>query len=192
MSIFLLEGIDHLGKSSLAQNIQKRLGFHQVIHLGRPLVSEAYGDLGPVSDMLLEYQKHCFAQMFEMITSAERAEKFGYNLIFDRAHLGECVYAPMYRHYSGDYVFDMELEYGLHGLLPVKLILLTEDFSCSKHFVDDGLSFDPTKREREQQLFVEAFNKTNIKNKRIVCVTDKSTGMFRSFDEITEEVLKKF
>jgi hypothetical protein len=187
MSTFLLEGIDHLGKSSLAQNIQARLGFHQVIHLGRPVISEAYSEMGSISDMLLEYQRRCCAQMFDMVSSAD---EFGHNFIFDRAHLGECVYAPMYRHYSGDYVFDMELEHGLHDSSRVKLILLTEDFSRSNHFVDDGLSFDPTKRESEQQMFIEAFNKSNIKNKRIVNVTDKSTGKFRSFDEITEEVLQ--
>ena len=30
------------------------------------------------------------------------------NLIFNRSHLGETVYSPLYRGYSGDYVFDIE------------------------------------------------------------------------------------
>ena len=39
----------------------------------------------------------------------------------------------------------------LDDLPDTRLILLTEDFSVSKHFVDDGESFDITKREKEQE-----------------------------------------
>ena len=32
------------------------------------------------------------------------------NLIFNRSHLGESVYSPLYRGYSGDFVFDIVVE----------------------------------------------------------------------------------
>ena len=179
MSKFILEGLDRLGKSSLATNIQKRLGFHQLIHFSKPIACEPYDGI------LLQYQSESFKQMFKMLNEP------GYNLIFDRAHLGEYVYAPLYRKYSGEYVFRMEEFYDMGHRLraDTKLILLVEDFKTSKHFVSDGDSFDDSKREQEQNLFIEAFNKSMIKNKKIVCVTEPSGG-FRTFEDITSEVLE--
>lgn len=178
MSKFLLEGIDFLGKSSLAKNIQKRLGFHQVMHCGKPIFSSVHA-------YAFQYQRAAFSQLFRLLNEPN------YNFIFDRAHLGECVYAPLYRHYSGEYVFELEATYnmGHDDRKDTTLILLTEDFSCSKHFIDDGQSFDISKRDIEQRMFVSAFEKSVIQRKKIICVTDKSTGGFRSFDDITDEVL---
>lgn len=167
-----------MGKSSLSKNIQKRLGFHQVIHSGKPLYSA-------VHTHAFMYQRAAFSQMFRLLNEPN------YNFIFDRAHLGECVYAPLYRHYSGEYVFELEATFnmGHNDRKDTRLILLTEDFSCSKHFVDDGRAFDVSKRDIEQRMFIAAFEKSIIQRKKIVCVTDTSTGKFRSFDDITDEVL---
>ena len=41
--------------------------------------------------------------MFRLLSGAPNA-----NIICNRAHLGECVYAPIYRGYWGEYVFDIE------------------------------------------------------------------------------------
>jgi hypothetical protein len=34
--IYIIEGLDRLGKSTLIKNIQHRFGFYQVIHFGKP------------------------------------------------------------------------------------------------------------------------------------------------------------
>ena len=47
-------------------------------------------------------------------------------LIFDRAHLGETVYSPIYRNYSGDFVFDFEKDYVKREHPETKLIVFTD------------------------------------------------------------------
>lgn len=193
--IYIIEGLDRLGKSTLIKNIQHRYGFFQVIHFGKPEILDKYrieasvatpGEITGTSfysEQLYRYQKDSFKNMFRMMST----NVVGTKIIFDRAHLGETVYAPLYRGYSGEYVFDLERMYAMDISHNVRMILLTEDFSVSKHFVEDGQSFDPTKRQEEQEKFISAFKQSIIPDKRIVCVTDPSTGQFKEQQEILEE-----
>ncbi|KYF68426.1 hypothetical protein BE15_10515 [Sorangium cellulosum] len=72
----------------------------------------------------------------------------------------------------------------------VRLVLLVEDFAVSRHFIDDGRSLGGAeKRQDEQALFRRAFDASVFRDKRIVCVTDRETGQFRSPDSILDEVL---
>lgn len=83
--------------------------------------------------------------------------------IVDRSHIGEMVYSPLYRNYSGDYVLDIEKQYNTDNFY---LIVLTDR---AKNLIsrDDGLSHstDIDKKNEELELFREAFQKSNIKNK---------------------------
>lgn len=196
-NVYVIEGIDALGKSTVVDGLKQKLGFFQVLHFQKPEKLQFYegagrfwleehpefASCGKSNDKYIEneqyrqYQKASFRNSMIMATSGAR-------LIYDRWHLGECVYAPLYRGYSGDYVFDLEKRLHLNCKGNVRLILLTEDFSVAKHFVDDGESFDISKREQEQEMFIEAFNKSCIPNKRIICVTDKATGGFRHKEQI--------
>ena len=188
---FLIEGLDRTGKDSLIAGIKNKRGFHQVLHFSKPEKLDLYaywpyetpGDGGTNPRALEDYQSDSFRNMFNMLREPNS------KIICNRAHLGECVYAPLYRGYDGDYVFDLEDWYDASTLPDTRLILLTEDFSVSKHFVDDGESFDITKREKEQELFLAAFEKSSIADKRIVSVTAKA-GNFRSRGEILNDVLK--
>lgn len=184
----MIEGLDRLGKDTLIRGILNEQGFHQVLHYSKPEVLDAYcfpnreeGDLQLAQRM---YQTASFTTMFQIAKAA------GAPVIFNRAHLGECVYAPMYRGYSGDYVFNLESLMNIDKAEDLRLILLTEDFAAAKHFVDDGESFDTTKREQEQELFIAAFNRSIIKDKRIICVTDTATGGFRPKEDILKEALE--
>lgn len=175
MSKFILEGIDRLGKSTLVKNIMNTLGYHLVIHYGKPQLLAAYKEF--TDEPLRAYQDDVNTGMFDLIQNATCP------IIFDRGHLGEYVYAPLYRKYSGDYVFDMEANYRLDD---VKLILLTtSNFNIC---VDDGESFNFDNKEKEQELFVEAFNKSSMR-KVLIDVFDPITGTFRSELDILEEAL---
>lgn len=83
--------------------------------------------------------------------------------IVDRSHIGEMVYSPLYRNYSGDYVLDIEKQYNTNNFY---LIVLT-DRAENLISRDDGLSHstDIDKKNEELELFREAFQKSNIKNK---------------------------
>jgi thymidylate kinase len=197
MNVYLIEGLDRLGKSTLIDGIQHAKGFHQVIHYAKPQILRAYAyekndliaelsaDLVK-QNMQYRYQYESFRTMFGMVRSAW---SHGMKFIMDRAHLGEMVYAPLYRKYSGDYILSLEHEYDVKNNHHAKLILLTEDFEKSKHFADDGLSLGPTSaRDKEQQLFLQAFNKSQFRHKQIICVTGDD-GNFRSKESILDEAL---
>lgn len=194
-TVFAIEGLDRLGKSSLIQRIKNHLGFYQVIHFSKPEILDVYfstmfpegsdGYVRTKRDAQYFYQRHSFDE--SMILA-----KSGAKLIFDRWHLGECVYAGAYRKYDGEYVFDLEKNHELDKADHIRLILLTEDFDISAHFNDDGLSLGSSSRENrkvEQGLFIEAFNKSSILDKRIICVTDPKTGKFKTKEQILEEVI---
>jgi hypothetical protein len=173
---YLVDGIDRLGKSTLIKNLQDELGYHLVVHYDKPKRLKVYEHFG--SEALFTYQYEAYKTMFNMINC-------GLPVIFDRAHLGEMVYAPMYRGYDGDYVLDIEKEVNTRG---TRLVLLTtSDFSFLK---DDGLSFDFSKKEAEQALFIQAFHKSSIADKLIVDVSN-GKGSYKTPDQILAEVLRK-
>lgn len=198
MTTYIIEGLDRLGKSTLINGIKDRLGYHLHLHRQKPEWLDLY--CPPIIDpqeckkqALKKYQVECFKQDMNLIANSHylgKQSNQNFNIIFDRSWIGEAVYAPLYRGYNGDYVFDLETQFNLASVSGLKLILLTEDFAHSKHFVDDGESFDITKREQEQQLFIDAFNKSNIKDKKIICVTDAVTGQFKSKSEILNQALE--
>ncbi|HET9958572.1 MAG TPA: hypothetical protein VFQ61_28955 [Polyangiaceae bacterium] len=179
----IIEGIDRLGKDTLIRGIQDRRGYHLVLHYTKPIPLAFYEGSGHPAGR--QYQEASFRTMFQMLRVAET------QLICNRSHLGECVYAPLYRHYSGDYVFQLEQLFEVAAIPRIRLVLLTEDFSVSTHFRDDGLSLGAAgQRQKEQALFLEAFGRSTFADKRVVCVTDTTTGGFRSATEIVTEALK--
>jgi thymidylate kinase len=183
--IILIEGLDRLGKTSLVNNVVNKLGYYQKIHFSKPRVLDAIIPEGTTNQRLREYQITCFQNFFTMTRA------YGANIICDRAHLGEYVYSPLYREYDGRYVFDLEKDYEIDQDPRFRLILLTEDFSVSKHFVDDGLSLGTAdRRYEEQERFIEAFHLSNIKDKRTINVTMPGIGAFHSMEHILNEALK--
>jgi len=170
----MIEGLDRLGKDTLIEGIQSLLGYHQVLHYSKPMALKKY-----LNDLQM-YQRVSFTVMFDLLNSYHR-------IICNRAHLGECVYAPLYRGYDGNYVFDIEDKFDTSN---TRLILLTEDFKIARHFVDDGLSLGAIEnREREQNMFIEAFEKSTIEDKRIICVTDEKLGGFKPKHRVLELAL---
>lgn len=187
---FLIDGLDRLGKSSLIQGIRDDMGYFEIIHFSKPQALKVYNELstneGEFNKLqsYYRYQRNGFDNMMKLLNSDAK-------IIFDRTHLGEYVYSPMYRSYSGEYVFELEKQYAVDRLNGVRLILLVENFSASKHFVDDGQSLGPLeKRQEEQNRFLSAFNNSIIKDKRIICVTDQATGKFKPKHIIKDEALK--
>lgn len=204
---FLIDGIDRLGKSTLIENILKELGYHLVIHYDKPKVLENNlisaqnikdADPAQLDDFYAKYQ-HLSKENIARLLYQDDANRGMFNLlktdiplIFDRTHLGELVYAPLYRGYSGDYVYEYEKDLieskPYSNETDIRLILLTS--SNTDMLVDDGLSFDPTKKAEEQQRFIDAFNKSHLVNKVIVDVHDGKGG-YRSYEEVLKEALYK-
>lgn len=190
--IFGIEGLDRLGKSTLIEGIRNKLGYYEVIHFSKPQKLDIYSNtsvciddvkLQPPASQQFEYQRASFVNSMLLAKSGAR-------IIFDRWHLGEAVYSPMYRGYSGDYVFRLETAASLDTRNDVRLILLWEDFEIAKHFVDDGESLGHIEnRQKEQELFFVAFEKSKISDKRKICVTDQALGGFKPKEWIVAEAL---
>ncbi len=104
------------------------------------------------------------------------------SFIFDRSHLGEAVYAPLYRKYSGDYVFEIEKSFTSLLKDRINLIVLVAD--AEEVFKrDDGLSFYKNTEEVKIEIdaFIRAYSMSSIERKIMIDVTSLSK----------EEVLKK-
>ena len=110
--------------------------------------------------------------MFEMMMACKDKD---INLIFNRSHLGETVYAPLYRGYSGDYVLNIEKDYVKALRENLYLITLTND----PHTIlkrDDGKSFYGNEEEVKAEVdgFKRAHRLSKIKNKLHVHVGNMS------------------
>ena len=106
------------------------------------------------------------------------------NLILDRGHISEAVYASMYRSYSGDYVWD--LEKCLENKYNIYLIVLINSVEKAIER-EDGLSLsngDADKINIEISKFAEAYKKSCIQNKIIIDINDLS------IEEVFAQIIK--
>ena len=106
------------------------------------------------------------------------------NLILDRGHISEAVYASMYRPYSGDYVWD--LEKCLENKYNIYLIVLIDSVEKAIER-EDGLSLsngDADKINIEISKFAEAYKKSCIQNKIIIDIN----GL--SIEEVFAQIIK--
>lgn len=163
----MVEGIDNVGKSTLIRNLQKYLNDFtlQMLHYSNvPQESKEKG---------IEYAKDLYTQMFHIMSQSQRYENSGF--ICDRSHIGEAVYAPMYRGYCGDFVFDIEKQFNFINSFWDNLFLITL-YDDPENVIarDDGLSYstDLVEKNTEIELFLEAHEHSNIKNKLAVNVKE--------------------
>ena len=170
----IIEGLDRVGKSLLITNIIKSIGYHHIVHYGKPIQSSIY------NNSLEEYQKQSFIKGFELLINNT-------DIIFDRFILGEYVYAPRYRNYNGSYVFDYEKEYHIDTLYDIFLILLV--CSNTSIMIDDGNSHDFSKKDEEQNDFIVAYEKSKITHKFMIDVYDNKNNTYKKPEVILEQVL---
>lgn len=153
--VILIEGPDNVGKSTLIRNLKNKLNDEVFLTLSFANVKQNS------PEEHIEYSKELYDNMFKFCRF--QTEIIGNSLIIDRSHIGEMVYSPLYRNYSGDYVLDIESEYNTDNFY---LIVLTD---TAENLIsrDDGLShsIDLDKKNEELNLFREAFKKSNIQNK---------------------------
>lgn len=212
---YLIDGIDRLGKSSLIARIQEAFGYHLVIHYDKPknlecnesfakslkksasefLESNSEADLNELQNIQIKnvietsdlskwvYQEDTNQNMFELM-------KTKVPIIFDRTHLGEMVYAPMYRNYPGDYVFELEEDFVKGSAKKAKatvLVLLVT--SNTEMLQDDGMSFDFKNKDLEQNRFIEAYNRSKLP--KIMIDVHDMNGDYRDYEDIFYEFVEK-
>ena len=106
------------------------------------------------------------------------------NLILDRGHISEAVYASMYRSYSGDYVWD--LEKCLENKYNIYLIVLIDSVKKAIER-EDGLSLSNGNADKiniEISKFAEAYKKSCIQNKILIDINGFS------IEEVFAQIIK--
>ncbi len=134
----------------------------------------------------IAYSKKMYTDMFRTIREYCNQE---ISAIFNRSHIGEAVYSPLYRGYNGDYVFRIEklfkdsvTTHYIDGKKYVDKILdnvYLIVFVGDKNVIfsrDDKLSFykDADGVQKEREYFEKAFAKSIIPHKCIIDVTGKN------------------
>jgi thymidylate kinase len=164
MSKFIIiEGTDNCGKSTQAEYLIKNLS-HMIFH------KIHYSSL-PFKDDKKKNQDYSLRMYNDMFRMMKGFKDNNINIIFDRSHLGESVYAPLYRGYSGDYVFNLEKEYVNDLKNNLYLITLTNDPNIIMSR-DDGKSFYENEEgvKAEVDGFQRAHRMSHIKNKLLINV----------------------
>lgn len=174
---FIISGIDRLGKSTLVKNLQEDLGYFLNIHYGKPELLAKYKG---TNNQALAYQTALYENMAKLLNSDA-------NIVFDRGFLGEVVYSPLYRNYSGDYVYEIMRSVDSIKRSQTRLILLTtSNFDLCKN---DGESHNFDNKEFEQQNYLQAFEKADMFADKIIIDVHDGNGNFKKSEVILKEAL---
>lgn len=162
MSKFIIiEGTDNTGKDTQQNLIIEKINnlvFQKLHYSSLPFKED--------KEKHISYSQKLYDDMFKLML---KCKDENINLIFNRSHLGETVYSPLYRQYSGDYVFDIEKLYVNQLRKELYLITLSND----PHTIlkrDDGLSFYGNEEEVKAEIdgFNRAHRLSKIKNKLLL------------------------
>lgn len=162
----IIEGQDRCGKDTQIGLIQKHFNndFFHVFHYSKVPFNTNMEHISVNTRM--------YKDMFQIMIENLGKER---NFIFNRSHLGESVYSKRYRKYDGSYVFDIEKNYTHileHNLMMIVLVN-TPLFLLER---EDGLSLSKSVDDihYERNAFIEAFNKSSIKFKKLIECDSKS------------------
>lgn len=157
MSIIIVEGLERCNKTSTVNFIRSKIQNPRLIthHSAKP----------PKGLTRQQLQTWAAIHYTELFKTFDKLSATGYDIIMDRAHIGEYVYGHMYRGNSAteDYMFFPET---LIDISSVYLILLT-DSPKNVMSREDGQSLSTTEEKisTERYRFVEGCNKSKILNK---------------------------
>ena len=171
----IVEGPDRVGKDTVIQAIRSRYLNHPFF-----VISSSKIDCDLTSNAEKKYYLKYYDRLLSSLESMDA-------LLLNRSHLGELVYGPLYRSYTGEYVLELEKTYDLSKTI---LILLVDD-PRTLAARDDGKSIDSSESaiENEINLFKEAFKKSNNFHKILINCASKGPlqvqdELFKSLDKL--------
>lgn len=172
----ICEGPDGVGKGTQTRKLQPLLT-DKPLHVMHYMAIKGLG-VNEVKD----YSHEMYTQMFAMTCMWSSRAHF----LLDRAHIGETVYSPMYRNYSGDYVYEIEKRFMNQDPEFWNQVVLITFIDKPENLIsrDDGLSFtvQVDKKQKEIDAFVEGTEMSNIKHKLILNIDGKDE------DAVFEEI----
>lgn len=158
--LILFEGQDRVGKDSQITLVKKLFypeRLFQVLHYSKVPFN--------TSQENMVYSLKLYYDMFRLFYKNE------YNFIANRSHLGEMVYGPLFRHYDGSYVLQIEKRFKDNAKWEnIALITLVNDAEILIKR-EDGSSLSKGKLEimkKEKILFEQAHESSFIINKLLI------------------------
>jgi len=158
----IIEGLDNTGKDTLIKGLSNHYNNMISTHIH-------YGSIKQNSKQdAIEYSIKTYNNMVKTMNFQSVVLN---NVVFvNRSHLGELVYAPLYRGYDGDFALSCEKEMVMDRTF---LIVLTDE---PENLIerDDGLShsIDIEFKKKEIKLFQQAFDKSSIKHKYMININN--------------------
>jgi thymidylate kinase len=176
-NIIMIDGLDNVGKTTQIERLIDALSYLPTHVIKYPKLNNA------THEKSMQYSKDLYNNMFRLMNIAYN--DLSCNLIFDRSHITEAVYSPLYRKYKGDFVFDIEKIYVNYPFWKnLYLFILKNDPEILlKRDDNKSHSNDLNSKIEEIKMFNKAFENSNIRNKFIIDCTNKS------INQITNEIL---
>jgi len=157
--IIIFEGPDNVGKGTQINLLRTYFGnINKITHIIK------YSNI--LTENIYEYSKIQYNEMFKIMKKLND----NFYLIFDRSHIGENVYSPIYRNYNGEYIYDIEKKYIKSNFWNSIFLITLYDEPENLIKRDDGLSFSIKleKKQKEIDLFINSTKQSNINKKLLL------------------------
>lgn len=173
--LVIVEGLDRCGKSTLVEHLRKR-------YFMSPNILVHHSSSPPKVEDPNRWELEHYGSLFR--TAKDLVKFGGYNLIFDRFHLGAAVYGEKYRGADPSNIYELDARY-LRDYSRAALILLTDDPEAIAAR-DDGDSLEKSVEEYMQTAaaFIEAYKMSSCVNKLHINITDNG-GFVNTIPTVT-------
>lgn len=155
--IIFIEGPDRVGKDSLIKNLKNH-----------------YSHMGFMEMHFSSVKNYTENKAILFNTNLFKVLKNNpdINFILNRSHLGELVYAPLFRDYSGEFVLNLENKINLDNCFLITLIDSPDILSQRED--GESPSSDTTIISQIIERFKDATNRSKIKHKIIIDCHNKT------------------
>ena len=186
MKLIIIEGGDRVGKDTLVKNLQEYF-FDKDVSL---MIKHWGFPQGKTNEEKTAYQKEQFRNEFARFNTLRDVKDMV--VIWNRSHIGEMVYGPLYRGSDPkSWVISLEEEFRFDRDPEIYLIYLKAD----PEFLavnDDGRSFSNKIVDKQQELrfFREAYESSKIMKKLMIKVNKQNEYIesTRILDEVIQFV----
>lgn len=159
--LLVVEGLDRCGKSTLVKSLKTKILNPRIVTL-----SSSSPPIGVDDSWSIQH----YSSLFENIATLVET---GFMVIFDRFHIGETVYGPVYRGSNTGYIWELE-EALISAIGESAYLLLLTDEGKNIAKRDDGLSLESSASEYDKigSKFKISYDKSVIPNKLQLNITD--------------------
>lgn len=173
--ILIIEGMDRCGKSTLVEQLRKR-------YFTNPRILIHHSSSPPKVENPNEWELQHYSKLLD--TSYQLNYAHGFDIIYDRFHLGAIVYGKKYRNADPEDIYSIE-EMLIHKDDEIALVLLTDSTDrIMERDDDDSLETSSIEFDETRAAFEEAFGRSIIPNKLHINISENG-GFKNTYDTVT-------